>query len=128
MSKPNACRLLFLGALTCALASAQMTVTGTITGNVIDPSGQAIPGAKVTVVNTSTSEPRSAVASDGGAFSVAAVQPGTYNLRVEHPGFKAYERRGLVVSANERVALGNVAMQIGEVTETVSVTSEAAQV
>lgn len=121
-------QLLLLGALACALASAQMTVTGTISGTVTDPSGQAIPGAKVTVTSTSTSEPRSAAANEFGAFNVVAVQPGTYNLRVEHPGFKAYERRGVVVSANERVALGDVVMQIGEVTETVSVVAEAAQV
>src|SRR5690242_16699003 len=96
-------QLLLVGALCCASISAQMNVTGTISGNVGDPSGQAIAAAKVTVTNTNTSETRTATANEVGAFNLIAVQPGTYNLRVEHPGFKAHERRGLVVSANERL-------------------------
>jgi len=128
MSNPTACRLFFLSALICALIPAQMTVTGTIAGNITDPSGQAIVGAKVSVTSTTTSEPRTTTANETGAFNLVAIQPGTYNFRVEHPGFKVYERRGLVVSANERVALGDVMMQIGDVTETVSVVAEGAQI
>src|ERR1051325_10643998 len=63
-------QFLFLGALTCALLSAQMTVTGTIAGTVIDPSGQAIAGAKVSATNASTSEPRTVTANEVGAFSL----------------------------------------------------------
>jgi len=117
-----------LGALTCALISAQMTVTGNIAGTVIDPSGQSIAGAKITLTNTSTSEPRSTVTNELGAFSLLAMQPGTYTMRVEHPGFKVHERRAIQVSANERVALGDIVMQLGDVTETVSVAAESAQV
>ena len=124
----NCCRLFLFGALTCALMNAQMTVTGSISGNMTDPSGQALAGAKVTVLSTTTSEPRTAVANETGAFNLVAVQPGIYTLRVEHPGFKVYERRELVVSANERVSLGDIMMQIGEVTETVSVVGEAAHI
>ena len=107
---------------------AQMTVTGAITGTVTDPSGQVIPGAKVTLTSSVTSDSRSATANEVGAFTLNAIQPDTYNLRVEQKGFKAYQRSGVVVSANERVALGDIVLQIGEVTETVSVTAEAAQV
>jgi hypothetical protein len=128
----NATRVLWpcivAGALSCALLTAQMTVTGTIVGTVIDPSGQAIASAKVTVTNSSTSEPRSTTANEIGAFKLVALQPGTYDLRIEHPGFKAYERHGVVVSANEHVALGDLTMQVGDVTETVNVVGESAQV
>ncbi len=116
------------GAVAVAPVFGQMTVTGTIAGTVTDPSGEAIAGAKVTVTNASTSEPRSAAANEEGAFNLVALQPGTYDLRVEHAGFKAYERRGVVVSANEHVSLSDIVMQIGEVNETVSVVAEAAQV
>src|SRR5450432_1807433 len=115
-------------ALSCGLLSAQMTVTGTITGNVADPSGQVIAGAKITLTSTSTADARSAAAGEAGAFNLNAVQPDTYTLRVEQHGFKIYERRGVVVTANERVNLGEIVLQIGEVTETVSVVGEAAQV
>ena len=119
---------ILLGALAVAPLFAQMTVTGTITGTVTDPSGELIAGAKVTVTNASTLEPRSASANEEGAFNLVALQPGVYDLRVEHAGFKAYERRGVVVSANEHVALSDIVLQIGEVNETVSVVAEAAQV
>ena len=69
---------------------AQMTITGTITGNVIDPTGQAVANAKITVTSISTSEARTGGANEFGVFTLVAVQPDTYNLRVEHHGFKAY--------------------------------------
>jgi len=77
-----------IAALTSGLLSAQMTVTGTISGSVTDPSGQAIASAKVTATSTTTSEPRTAAANEVGAFNLVALQPGTYNIRVEHPGFR----------------------------------------
>jgi len=107
---------------------AQMTVTGTVAGNVVDPSGQAIATAKVTLTSPRTSETRSAVTNELGAFTLAAVQPDTYNMRVEQRGFKVYSRSGLVVSANERVAVGDIVLQVGDVTETISVAAETAQV
>ncbi|HXB71189.1 MAG TPA: carboxypeptidase-like regulatory domain-containing protein [Candidatus Acidoferrales bacterium] len=107
---------------------AQMTVTGTITGTVTDPSGQVMAGAKVTITSPKTADTRSGTANEEGVFTLNAVQPDTYDLRVEQKGFKAYQRRGIVISANERVSLGDLVLQIGEVTETVNVTAEAAQV
>jgi hypothetical protein len=112
----------------CWWLPAQMTVTGTITGNVVDPSGHAVANAKVTLTSVSTSESRNAAANELGVFTLAAVQPDTYSLRVEASGFKAYARARLVVSANERVAVGDVMLQVGDVTETISVNAEAAQV
>jgi hypothetical protein len=82
-----------------------MTITGTITGTVEDPSGHAIAGAKVTVISDRTHESRSTVSNESGAFSLVAVQPDSYSLRIEQAGFKAHERRGVVVAANERLAL-----------------------
>ena len=84
MLNTKPCRLFLLGALTCALITAQMTVTGSISGNMTDPSGQALAGAKVSVLSTTTSEPRTAVANETGSFNLIAVQPGVYTLRVEH--------------------------------------------
>src|SRR5262245_43682500 len=121
-------RCLLLAGLTCGLVSAQMTITGSMTGTVVDPSGNVIAGAKITLTSDRTSESRTAAASESGSFSLVALQPGTYNLRIEQKGFKTHERRGVVIAANERVALGDVMLQIGDVTETVSVVAEAAQV
>src|SRR5262245_49536409 len=119
---------LIFTALTCWLLPAQMTTTGSITGTVVDPSGHVIAGAKVTLISDRTSAARTSMAGEDGTFNMLAVQPDIYNMRIEQRGFKTHERRGLAIGANERVALGDVPLQIGEVTETVSVTAEAAQV
>src|SRR2546426_8030884 len=118
---------LFLAALCSGLLPAQMTITGTVTGTVVDPSGQVIAGAKIVLTSPKRGDSRSAVANEVGAFSLNAVQPDTYTLRVQHGGFKAYERKELVVSANERISTGDIALQIGDVLETVSVVAETAQ-
>src|SRR5260370_15129105 len=116
-------RCLPLGLIFCWSLPAQMPVTGTIRGNVVEPSGHAVANAKVTLTSVSTSESRNAVANELGVFTLAAVQPDTYNLRVEASGFKAYARGRLVVSANERVAVCDLMLQVGDVTETISVAS-----
>src|SRR5207302_8183507 len=99
---------LLVAALSVGLLPAQMTVTGTITGTVVDPSGQVIAGAKIVLTSPRRGDSRSAVANEVGAFSLNAVQPDTYTLRVQHGGFKAYERKELVVSANERLSAGDI--------------------
>ena len=74
----------------CGLLTAQMTVTGTIAGNVMDPSGQAVAGAKVTLASARTGESRVTTTNEVGAFTLNAVQPEPYNLRVELRGFGAF--------------------------------------
>src|ERR1041384_6276779 len=124
----RASQYLLIVGLCCWLLPAQMTITGTVSGNIVDPSSQVIPGAKITLTSVRTSEVRTGVTNEAGAFTINAVRTGTYNLRIEQKGFKVYESRGLVVGANERLALGDIVLQIGEVTETVSVIAEAAHV
>jgi hypothetical protein len=121
-------RYLLFTALSCGLLPAQMTITGTVSGTVVDPSGQVVAGAKVSLTSDRTSEVRTGVANEVGLFQIIAVQPETYDLRVEQKGFKAYVRHGVVVSANERVSTGDVVLQIGEVSETISVVGEVSQV
>src|SRR5882672_1461111 len=118
---------LFLLLLSGALF-AQMTVTGSIVGTVTDPSGQVVVGAKVTLTSQSTGDIRNATTNEVGAFNFVAVQPATYSLKVEHGGFKAFQRTGVVVSANEHVAAGDIQLQIGAVTDTITVEAKSAMV
>ena len=60
---------------------------GEITGVVSDSSGAVIVGAKVTATNTATNASRTAVSNDAGVYSVPAMQPGSYTLKVEMAGF-----------------------------------------
>jgi hypothetical protein len=124
----HVCQGALFAIFSCGLLSAQMTTTGSITGDIMDSSGHAIAGAKITVTSERTSEVRSAMTNEAGAFTMIAVQPDTYHLRIEQKGFKAHERRGVSVAANEKVSLGDITLQVGEVTETISVVGEAAQV
>jgi len=107
---------------------AQMTVTGSIVGTVTDPSGQVVAGAKVTLLSEKTGDVRIATANEIGVFNFVAVQPDTYSLKVEHSGFKTSQRTGLLVSANEHVAAGDIQLQIGAVSETITVEAKSAMV
>src|SRR5258707_13121973 len=102
--------------------------SGTITGRVLDPSGQAVPGATVTLVRTDTREVRSLVTRESGDITFASLQPGRYGMRVEAPGFKTIERADLSLSAAERLSVGNLALEIGTQSDTILVQPEATPV
>jgi carboxypeptidase family protein len=119
-------------ALLCAAALAgrvaAQDVTGTISGSVTDDQGGALPGATVTAVNEATTNARTIVTGTGGDFSFAALQPGSYTLKVELTGFRTHERRNVQLSANSRVGLGAVKLAIGERQELVTVVESGAKV
>src|SRR5580704_5383698 len=94
---------LCLGVLCSAQLLAQMTVTGSISGTVVDPTGKTVPGAKITLTSEKTKELREASSNDAGAISLVALPPDTYSIKVEHSGFKTFQRTGIVVTANERI-------------------------
>src|SRR5437588_11736929 len=100
------------------------SVTGNISGSVTDPNGAVVAGASVTLVNDQTKDKRDQVTNDSGRFNFASVQPGVYALRIEHAGFETLLRTKVVLSANEGLALGDIALKTGQVTETVTVASE----
>ena len=105
-------------------AGEAQTVTGTITGTVVDHTGAVIVGARVNLLHEATGGRRSASTNESGAFVLVALPPGTYTLRIEATGFQVYERAGIVLTANERLALGTIELPLGQVTETVTVTAQ----
>jgi hypothetical protein len=111
-----------------AISSATQTITGTISGTVVDPNGGVIPGAKVTLTFLQTGAARNVSTNDEGRFSFAAAQPGRYTVMIEHTGFQKLLRENTVLSANENLALGELALATGNVNETVTVTSGGATV
>lgn len=114
--------------LLCACAAYAQTITGTISGTVVDSSGQVIPACAVALINERTGDSRNGATNEAGVFTFPAVQPGTYTVRIEHPGFQVFQKTGNVLTANERLSVGTLTLKIGSVTETVSVTSEGAAV
>ena len=79
--------------------------------------------AMAQTITGTISEARSSTTNEEGRFSFAAVQPGVYTIKVEQQGFQTLERKGAVLSANENLALGDIALQTGQVAEMVTIVS-----
>lgn len=103
-------------------------LTGQIAGTVTDPTGSAVPGATVTVVSVETATTREITSNANGDFVVPQLLRGTYRLTVTAKGFKRYEQQEVVVTANDRVTLPAIKLEIGDISQTVSVTEEAVRI
>src|SRR6266850_1463810 len=120
------CLLLIVAAVTFNVPANGQSITGSVSGTVTDSTGGIIPGAVVTLSSDKTRDTRTATTNSEGRFSFAALQPGEYSIKIERQGFQALEQKGAVLSANESLALGELKLQPGQVSETVSVVSEGA--
>ena len=119
-------RILFILALVCflpAMISAQVAVTGKITGIVSDPSGGAVANATVTVKSTALMSPRTIATSTDGAYLFDLLPPGTYEVTVTAAGFRTVNQTGVVLTAGFTATV-NPMLQVGEVTQTVQVQGE----
>lgn len=104
---------------------AQGTVT--IYGNVTDPSGAAIGGAKVTVTNSATQQNRETLTGADGNYVVPDLPVGTYRLTVTATGFKTFVQGGIEVQVDENRRVP-VQMALGGMSESVTVAADVAQV
>ena len=100
------------------------TTTGGFSGNVVDDAGLVLPGVTVTILQEETGAVRSTVSNEVGIFNFAAVQPGPYTVRVELPGFGAYELTGAQLATNQQYNVGTVELSIAALEETVTVTAQ----
>ena len=98
--------------------------TGTLTGTVVDGTGAAIPGATVTATELNTGTERTVVSDEAGVFRMAALNPGRYVIKIELASFKPLSVADINLLASEIRDLGKLALELGGITETVSVTSE----
>jgi hypothetical protein len=104
------------------------SITGSLTGSIIDPTDAAIAGASLTLRNPATGAERTLSSDQAGRFFFGTLQPGSYTLSIEQAGFKRFERTEIPVSAAETVSLGDIRLEVGQTTETVEVRSQAALV
>ncbi|MEO5823630.1 MAG: TonB-dependent receptor [Vicinamibacteraceae bacterium] len=109
--------------MTAHLATAQ-SGTATLQGKVIDTQKMALPGANVTIANPATGLSRTTQSDSSGSFTFPGMPPGIYALTVEMQGFKTsvVEKVTLQVDTTNEVSVG---LQIGSLSESVQVTSEA---
>ena len=116
----------------CALALVSASawgqgLTGQISGTVADPSGTVISGAKITLVNTNNAQQRETASDGSGAYVFTQLLPGNYTISVVQSGFKKYEQRDIQLTATERVVVREIRLELGEVSQTISVEAEAAR-
>jgi hypothetical protein len=106
-----------------AILSAQVAVTGKITGVVTDSSGSAVPNAKVMVKSTALMAPRTINTGSDGGYLFDLLPPGTYEVTVSVAGFKTSDETGIAINAGFTATV-NAKLQVGEVTQTIQVESE----
>src|SRR5437899_1898066 len=117
--------LAFVGliiALALPLASRAQD-TGYISGTVTDKSGAAVVGAEVVITNTAGSLTRTTTTNADGAYVVAGLPGGTYNLVVTAKGFQKYSASKVVLDVAQKIRV-DVQLNVGAVTEIVEVTGE----
>ncbi|HMI53523.1 MAG TPA: carboxypeptidase regulatory-like domain-containing protein, partial [Candidatus Saccharimonadales bacterium] len=111
-----------LGLLVSPVGRAQST-TATVLGTVTDKTGAIVAGAKVTARNTETNLSRTVAANDQGEYRIEFLPVGSYELEVSGAGFKKAVVRGIVLQVTAE-ARANVQLEVGDIAESVSVSSE----
>jgi hypothetical protein len=107
--------------LAAGVANAQSALSS-LTGTITDSAGSAVPGAKVTVMETLTGVEHAGETNGAGIYSFTDLLPGTYVVKVAKSGFKDVQSDGIIVIAAQRVRF-DATLQIGSASETVRVDS-----
>ena len=102
---------------------AQFT-TASLGGTVMDPSGAAVPNAKVEVRNKDTALTRSVESAADGGFLFSSLPVGTYRMTVEKGGFATYVQDGIELTLNQAASVP-VTLKVGQATEEITVTANA---
>ena len=115
-------RLLVL-AITVVSALPAQNFVGGVRGSIQDPGGAVIADAKISLINTATGVGRSTLSNALGEYVFSQVEPATYSITAEAPGFKKLTHPGVIVGTQEFVTL-DLKMELGQVTDTVEVVAE----
>jgi len=118
-----------LASLLCILLLASpysraQEVTAAFTGQVTDPSGSAVVGAKVMATDAERGTVWPTVTNAAGVFSLPRVPVGTYSVKVEHPGFQLAIESHITLELNQTARL-DFHLQVGSVNQSMEVTSTA---
>src|SRR5207302_7438521 len=119
------CTSVVLMVVSAAIVSAQ-TGTSNITGTVRDTTGAVVAGATVTATNEATEVQSTQTTTDSGVFAFSALPVGNYTITVEKQGFKILLKTKNVLEVGTPLVV-DAAMEVGSVSETVTVTAGAEQ-
>src|SRR5262249_13056709 len=108
----NAIRLnlpeVLLSVLLATTSGLSQTISSTLLGTVTDPPGNVIPRAVVVVTNENTGDRRASTTDATGGFGFPSLLPGSYTVTVTAQGFRALEKKNNVLTANERLSVGDL--------------------
>src|SRR5579884_830967 len=107
-----------------SMSAFAQTQKATILGTITDSSHAVIPGAQVVVTEINTNVRRTETTNDSGFYVFANMDPGTYRVEVEQPGFRRMVRSGIDLTPNTTARV-DLELSPGAVSETVDVTAEA---
>src|SRR5882757_496258 len=116
-----------LAALTLAAGQSygqSQAITASLSGTVLDPSGQTVSGAKITLESPERGLSRTYVTTDNGLYSFTLLPPAIYRLQVEAAGFKHYRQDGIELIPGQN-AEQKVGLIVGAISENIEVTSQA---
>jgi trimeric autotransporter adhesin len=115
----------FIGMLASAFPAGlfSQSFNGGVRGTVTDTQRGAIAEVKISLVNGATGETRTSLTNSSGGYDFTAVQPATYSIVAEHPGFKKFERKNVVIDTQEFVNV-DVKLEVGAVSDSVMVTED----
>jgi hypothetical protein len=116
--------VLFAPAFSKAAAGQSTAINGTIEGTVKDEQGALLPGVTVTVVNLDTGDQRVVVTNESGLYRAPLLSLGTYRVIAELQGFKKFEQTGVSLRAGQTAVI-DVALSVGALAETITVTADA---
>ena len=108
-------------------AMAQST-RGSVAGTVRDGQGAAVPGATIELTSPRRNDAQVTTANEAGDFVFLNLLPDTYNLKVTMDSFKTVEQANVVVNAADRLSLGVITLELGAVSETVTVSTRVVEV
>jgi hypothetical protein len=117
-------RRIFAGLLILTSAAIAQEFRATISGRVSDSQSAVIASARIIATQTGTQAKFETVSAADGQYTIPFLPPGTYRLTAESPGFKRYSRDNIPAGANERLGI-DIQMELGEITETITISSEA---
>ncbi|MBI3679473.1 MAG: carboxypeptidase regulatory-like domain-containing protein, partial [Acidobacteria bacterium] len=112
--------VVLIGLLDAGLLYGQARDTGSVFGSVTDAQGAMVPGARVVITNTATGQTRTVDTDGNGGYVFPLLAVGSYNLSVEHAGFRKSEHRSVLLQANENIRV-DARLEVGNVQETVTV-------
>ena len=96
----------------------------TLTGTVTDSSGAVIPNAQIVIIDVATGVTRNVSTGSAGLYTAPNLLPGTYEIRVTAPGFSTQVQKSITLTVGVQQAL-DIKLQVGQVSQTVEVTTEA---